>query len=442
MRASQTDSTGSLPPLFCRGWAACAALLVLLAGAARAGDPLVAVDFKRLDLTLLPDGWSLKDPGDVSIKDDQAKGKVLCINHKADNDPTLEIKLDITKVRGCKVRATAWGKCSIQYSAMPGQAMGPMLAIIRRAKGGDGWRQGSCCGPANTNWQALVNTLDIPIDAEAVTVSLSVVKVIGEGHFDELRVEVEGAPPPNPFAGAGQAPTPPAQAPAPFGQAPPAPTPGVPAATVPSAASSLPTPAGAATAPKKTVEDDGILFSPEIAATLAAALKKGAAERSYAVVGPGAPLRDIEAKPLGKWSRIAVAGNLFGAPAAPENLLSTLPGFVVAQKAEVVIVAGGACGAHKLSYLQLHDWVDVAKVCLRLGAVPVLALPPAGALDELRRDMLEAAKAANCPAVDPKNATLAPLRMQQLLDLLERHVLDRAPKAQTAKEATKRPTVE
>ncbi|MGD0092529.1 MAG: hypothetical protein ABSE73_21650, partial [Planctomycetota bacterium] len=147
MRALRTGSTGNPVPLSWRGWAACAAVLVLLAGAAKAADPLVSVDFKTLDLTQLPEGWSLKDAGDVSLKDDAAKGKVLCLNHKAGNNPTLDIKLDITKVRGCKVKAVAQARCSATFSAMPGNAVGPQLLLLWRKQGGQNSGIWACCKP-------------------------------------------------------------------------------------------------------------------------------------------------------------------------------------------------------------------------------------------------------------------------------------------------------
>jgi len=274
------------------------------------------------------------------------------------------------------------------------------------------------------------------VDADSVTVSFSVAQVVAEGYFDGLRVEAEGTPPPNPFAPGGQAPAPAAQAPTPPAQGAPV-APALSATPLPVAPSGI-----AASAPRKTVEDDGILFSPEIAAVLGAARRKGATERSYIVLGPGAPLRELGNKPLGKWTPMTAGSNLSGAAATAGNLLSGLPSFVVAHKAEVVLVAGGVLETHKLAYQELYDWVDVAKVCLRLGVTPVFVLPPAGPLDELRRDMLEAAKAANCPAVDLKNATLGPLRLQHLLDLLEVHVFDRAPKAPSKNDEKKGPAVE
>jgi len=415
-----------------------AVVLVLVAGSACAGEAFLAADFKNLDLGKLPEGWELKGttaPADISIADDPAKGKVLRICHKGGGCPALEIKLDIVRVRGVKVRASVLAKCPASYKPVPEKQGAPQLSLSCLAKGGQTLGMVSSASPDNLDWQNVAASYDVPADAEALTVSLRIVEVAADVCFDALRVEVEGSPPAQPVEGPPLPPSkgvqPAATPPAPAGQA-------APAATVAAPAKPKIVPTGAAaTAPSKSMENDGLVFSPEIAAVLAAARKKGAAERSYAVVGPGAQLLDSAAKPFGKWTRIAVSKDMSGTLAAPENLVSSLPGFVVAQKPEIVIVAGGACEARKLAYHESCDYEDLARICLRFGVMPVLAVPPAGPLDDLRTEMLEAAKAANCPAVEPKSPAQAPVRILQVLGLLERHVLERAPATEAAKAGAK-----
>jgi hypothetical protein len=79
-------------------------------------------------------------------------------------------------------------------------------------------------------------------------------------------------------------------------------------------------------------------------------------------------------------------------------------------------------------------------VCLRLGAVPVLVVPPAAPAkegpitmqDDQRTAMLRAAGEVNCPALDlsvkdPKDPARLTRLFKQMITLLDKHVFCRIP---------------
>jgi hypothetical protein len=393
---------------------------------------IVSEDFEKLDLAKLPQGWWLEEPGDISIADDPAKGKVLRINHKGNGNPGLVIKLDIDKVRGRTIRVSALGKCPGMYIAAPERRGGPQLQIICQNKGGAANLAYSLMPPTFPDWVTPSISWNVPADAEAVTVSVRVVFVAADVYFDSLRVEAMGDPVAPPAGGAG----------APPAQGVPNATPGNPAAGKPNVPAA-PVPTGAAaSAPLKGLDEDGIIFSPEIAAAVRAERKAGATARSFAVVGPGAPIRELEGKGVEKWKGVPSPRELAGALAQPESLTASLPSFVAANKPEVVIVVGDTSGARKLSFNERFDWEDLARICLRFGAVPVLAVPPAGANDELRREMVEAAKLAGCPVMDLKNPAALGARAKLAFDLVERHVFERGGIGPAAKSGAKEPATD
>ena len=388
-------------PCVRHGLIACTLWGALLGMAAGAGEVLVSEDFKKFDLGNLPAGWSMDQGGDLSIVDDPAKGKVLRIFHKGNGCPALVLKLDIAKVRGRSLRATVWGKCPGAYTPLPDQKGWPQILLMCFDKSGAGSGQISWVPPNTTDWRQLSASHAVPADAQTVTVSLRVLLVTADAYFSGLQVEADGAPatqpqPANPFSGQ------------------------------PAAATPLPPSAAAANAPAKALEGDGIVFSPEIASVMYAGRKPGATARSFAVVGPGAPAKDIEGKPLEKWTRAVSGKNVTGTPAVPESLLLSLPEFVAASKPEVVIIVGETAPGRKLSLVnERFDWEDLAGICLRFGAVPVLAVPSKTANNDLRRDMLEAARMASCPVMDLTTPALSARHARELFDLLEKHVFGR-----------------
>jgi len=390
---------------------ACAVLCVLLASAAGANEVLVSEDFEKLDLSKLPEGWSVDQGGDLSIVSDPAKGKVLRIFHKGNGCPALVVKLDAAKVRGRTIRATVWGKCPGAYTPLPDQKGWPQLLLMCFDKAGAGNGMIGYVPPNTTDWRQLSTSHAVPADAQTVTVSLRILLVTADAYFDGLQVEVEGAPVPQP-------------------------QPASPFSGQPAAATPLPPTAAAANAPTKMLEGDGIIFSPVIASAMHSFRKPGATERSFAVVGPGAPVKDLEGKPLETWTRVASGKDVTGIQAMPEGLLLSLPVFVTGNKPEVVIIVGETATGRKLSLAnERFDWEDLAGICLRFGAVPVLAVPSQAANNDLRQAMLESARLANCPVMDLTMPGLVARRARQVLDLLEKHVFGRETPETAAKRA-------
>ncbi|MCY3020578.1 MAG: hypothetical protein NTW87_16280 [Planctomycetota bacterium] len=436
MRAGRLQNAGGLRRPGGSGRILCVAAVGLLACAANALETLLSEDFEKLDLAKLPEGWSLQEPGDISIAGDPMKGQVLRINHKGNGAPTLTVKLDVAKCRGRTVYASVSIKCPGSFTPIPAKTGFPQI-MVAALKGG-GWNGlVAYIQPNNPGWQSAMVTYRVPADAEGVTVALRVVAVAADAYFDGLVVTAEA----DQGAAAGNAPPPaqPAAQPRPQADTQPGGQPAAQPGSTPA-----PTPTGAAaTAPKRTLDEDMMAFNPEIAATLQAARKPSASARSFAVVGPGAPVRDIDGKPLDKWTHVAGTKDVQGPAAAPDSLLVALPAFIVANKLEVVILVGEASEGRKLVPLnERFDWEDLARVCRRLGAVPVLAVPPAGANDDLRREMVEAARLAYCPIMDLKTPAMAAKRTRQLFDLLEQHVFERAAPPSATKGETAAPVDE
>lgn len=187
-------------------------------------------------------------------------------------------------------------------------------------------------------------------------------------------------------------------------------------------------------APHRTLEEGGVLFNPEIAGAMQQVSKAGTAY-TFAVLGPGLAAKDFDSKALGKWMRAPAAKELVGPPATPRFLLANLPPFLTGQKPEVLFLAGDSAATKKINRFDALDWEDLARLCLRLGVVPVLLAPtgtaPKGAAGDAPEDqreiMVAAAAAVNCPVIDTKNTAQLPRLMQQTLTLLDQHVFGRAP---------------
>jgi hypothetical protein len=381
----------------------CAVLLAILP-LAHAGEVILSENFDQLDLAKLPPGWSLVTPDEVSITTTPDKGKALRIVHKGGGQAALVIPLDVAKARGHTVRATAVIKCPEPF--MPAMDKGgfPHLSLTFGAAGGGS--RGIIARPNQDvrGWQVANISLQVPADAESVAVTARVPYVATEALFDDIKVELEGEPV-APAAPAGQTQTPAAPA-----------TP--PAAKPPDAT---------AQAPAKALDQDGLSFGPDIAAATKAAKRRGATPATCAFAGPGAPLAGLDAKQSQGWTVVPSGKEIAGAAAPPEALLSALPLFITKNKPEVIFLVAESAGARKLSRDERYNWEDLARLCLRLGAVPVLVVPPAGTLDELRREVVWAAEAVKCPMLDPKPPTTLSLRTSQTLDLVARHVFDRKP---------------
>jgi hypothetical protein len=125
------------------------------------------------------------------------------------------------------------------------------------------------------------------------------------------------------------------------------------------------------------------------------------------------------------------AKELTGAAATPRALLVSLPDLLVKEKPELVVFFGETAPARKVTMEEQYDWQDLARLCLRFGSIPVLALPPPpGEKEEnkdVRRVMQQAAEDVKCPAVCVKAPTTAPKRIAELGILVEKYVFGRIP---------------
>jgi hypothetical protein len=282
--------------------------------------------------------------------------------------------------------------------------------------------------PGKPDWQNIVNHTTIDPECQSVVgVSLRIDLVAAEVFFDDFSVEMDPDlnTQPKKSAPGGTAAA---------GGAQPAPAP----------ATNL---SPAQRAPKKTLEDSGALFGPEMAAALQKAIKPGAAN-TYVVLGPGLPVAGLDSgKVPDKWTRVPNSKEFVGSAAAPRALLAALPEFLTKNKPEIVFLVGEGTLTRKTTMLEPLDWEDLARVCLRMGAVPVFAVPPAapnkegpvGMAEDLRTSMVKAATEVNCPAIDMKTAQLIPRLVKQMISALDMHVFCRTP---IEAPGTKKPGVE
>ena len=394
-----------------------AILAVPCSGAAE----ILRENFDNFDVKSLPPNWTLQVSGDFSTVDEAGRGKVLKINHKGNGWPSLTAVLDVAKVQGHTIRIAAAAKCPGNYTAVPDKPWArPRLKLV--VKGSDGKEREfrAEVEPNKPDWQSVSATASVDKDAQAIRASLGIDLVAAEVFFDDFVVEVDpdakvAQPNPNPqpavvnptktSSGTG------AQAPPPGGDS------------------------AAAKAPKRNLDEGGALFGPEIAAAMMKAAKPGQApEFKLVVVGPGMPMREFEGKVPDKWVRLP-AKDVPGTTAAPRALLVTLPDVLAKSKPEVVFVVGETAPTRKTTMLECLDWEDLARVCLRMGVVPVFAVPPAapakdgpiGMAEDLRASMIKAASEVNCPAIDLKTTAQVPRLVTQMLGLLDRHVFCRVP---------------
>jgi hypothetical protein len=184
-------------------------------------------------------------------------------------------------------------------------------------------------------------------------------------------------------------------------------------------------------APRKKLEGVGVSFGPEIALRLRTGLRKNpAAAKKILCAGPGWPNREVEVKAPEGWSVVPPARELTGPAAAPLSLLDFLPEQLAKENSEVVFLFGDAGVARKLSPGEQADWEDAARLCLRLGALPVLVPAPAtgdAEKDEVRQTLLRLAEQNQWPVVELQPAPAFSQRAGTLLGLFEKHVFCRVP---------------
>jgi hypothetical protein len=190
--------------------------------------------------------------------------------------------------------------------------------------------------------------------------------------------------------------------------------------------------------PTKTFDDGGFTFNADMVKALKAAMARGGAgnKNTVALVGVGLPSKDLSTKVPSGWTPISLkdaAKELIGAGAAPRILLAQLPEFLAKEKPEIVIIVSDMAGGRKLTDTEQYDWEDAARLCMRMGALPILGVPPSfpGEKDakDLRTLVTEAANGANCPTIDMKAPSQFSKRFAELAVLLETHLYNRTPTA-------------
>jgi len=396
----------SLIPVFC---------IFLSCATHAAAEVLYSEDFEKFDVSKPPKDVAISGGGDVSVVDDPARGKVLCIKTAGGAYPGLTFSMDINKIRGGTLKFTVAGKCPGELPVVADKpwAKAKLILIAKDKAGKDTYAGGHLEGN-KPDWQDLTATFKVGDDVESVQIALRAELVACEVFFDGLKIELEGG-------GAPAAP----------GTTPPPATPATPkdpkvAAKTPAGKPLDTTPQGRS--PKKTFEDGGMLFGPEIATAMKKAIKPGATPNTILVVGPGLPFKEMDNfKPIGKWQTLPIAKELTGASATPSHLLALLPPFLGKNKPEVVVFFGESTGTRKPTNDERLDWEDLARICKRMGALPVFAVPAAGTQEELRKDLLEGVNLAFAPAIDLKAPSTVPKRLAQMLDLFDRHIFERTP---------------
>lgn len=429
--------------------------VLILAGAARSGEVLLVEDFEKFDLKK-PANWVVSVPDALSIVDETGHGKVLRIDAKG-GWPHLNVQIDVNKLRGHQVRVAASVKFPGTYTPLEKKEWArPKLQLIIKDKNGKDTYAGTDLQGGKPDWQNVEGVITVDKEADSANLFLRVDLVTADILFDDVSVEVDpdlSKPPPKSM---------PAANPPTVAQTTPPVTPATPPKTTPApkvdpkAPVPAPAPTGpeaiAKKAPKNTIEDGGFIFSPELALALQKAIKPGATKNSYALLGPGIPIKELEAKLPEKWTRVAASEKTAGPQASPRSLLASLPEFISRNKPEVVFFFGETtAGGRKPSSSEHFDWEDLARVCIRMGAIPVLAVPAAGTSDpkpgeareDLRTSMISAAGDAGCAAIDLKIPSQIPRRVATMTDLFDKFVFCRVePDAPAAGAGPKKPIEE
>lgn len=404
--------------------------LPALLGRLAAGEIVLTENFDALKLNELPPEWTKMEPTMLSMVDEEGRGKVLKIANSDERYAALVGKINPAKAAGKIVRVTVFAKFPGTYETLADKLWAAPKVLIDVHDAADKSTVTELVPQQHKpEWQERKADVTIPPGAKSVTVSLCVQFVTATVYFDNLTLEIVGdapaavPPPPAPVAPAAQA------------------TPAAPGPPAPAAPLDPDSPAGrAAKAPKKALADDGISFGPDFALNLQKiALAKKAAPNTILFVGPGIGEKDPLPKLSSGWTALPLAPKLTGHSATPRHLLEELPKFLLDKKPEVVLLAGDEFPGRKPSSTEAEDWEDVASLCARMGAVPIIAVQPLGAKDEalesIRAAIHKALDIDNLVALSPQPAELYPRRVSALLTLLDRHVFLRG-KADDAKSTT------
>ena len=404
-----------------------AIVLLALVGRLAAGEIVLSENFDALNLNELPPEWTKMEPTMLSMVEEVGRGKVLKIASSDERYAALVGKIDPARVAGKIVRVTVFAKFPGTYETLADKLWAAPKVIVEVTDAADKATQTELVPQQHKpEWQERKNDVTIPAGAKSVTVSLCVQFVTATVYYDNLTLEIVGDAPAAPVAPVVQA----VQA-APGPPAPPAPA-------TPAASLDPESPAGrAAKAPKKALADDGISFGPDFALNLQKiALAKKATPNTILYVGPGIGEKDPLPKLSAGWNALPHAPKLTGHAANPRHLLEELPKFLFDKKPEVVLIAGDEALVRKPTSTEAEDWEDVANLCARMGAVPVIVMQTTASKDETLESIHSAMRKAidinNFVALSSQPADLYPRRISALLTLLDRHVFLRG-KADDAK---------
>jgi hypothetical protein len=364
---------------------ACLSALLLLRSVC-AGEFALREDFEKLDLNALPLGYSTFK-SDFAIIADPAKGKALKISQRGGDDPEFSMQLDLNKVAGHTLRIVCFARLPAALKPVDGKPdAGPLLKFI--AKDHEGTDKVATKVPAadTKEWQRLALIATVDKDAAMACVNVGLNLSAGEVQFASLSVEVDPDTRVEELADA------------------------------------------AAKAPVRKLELGGIAFDPEIADAMQKTRAKSKVNaNAMTFAGPGLPVPELEAKPPGGWT--VKSGRELDT--APRLLLAQLPEVLGREKPEIVFLFGDANSTRKVPALERLDWEDVARLCLRLGSVPVL-VPPVSQNNEdkdaVRAAMLHGAEVVHCPVMEMGAAAATPARLGDATMLIQKHVFARDPK--------------
>jgi hypothetical protein len=357
--------------------------ILLFCRALYAGEVIVHESFDALDIKNLPLGYSVFGQ-DFAVVADTAQGKALKISQRTAENPEFSIHLDLNKVAGHTVRVLAFVRVPVEIKPVDGKPDAqPELKFITKDHAGADKVASKNPLASNREWQRLSILGAIDKDAAAASVNVGLKNVAGEVLFAKISVEVD-----------------------------------------PDTRLELLAEA-AAKAPVRKGDMSGITFGPDIAEAMQKGRDKSKAiPNTLLFAGPGLPVPELEAKLPAGWT----AKNSKELDAPPRTLLALLAESLGKEKPEVVFLIGDGGSARKLAALERVDWEDLARLSLRLGAVPVLVTPALQNNDDkdvLRGAMLRAAEVAHCPVMELGAANANPARLNDAVQLVQKYILAR-----------------
>ncbi len=349
-----------------------------------AGEIVLNEDFDKLDLKALPTGYSTFR-GEFAIIPDATRGKVLKISQRGGDDPELSMQLDLNKVAGHNLRIVAFVRVPVALKPVDGKPDGvPQLKFITKDHEGTDKVLTKVPASDNKEWQRLSLLAAVDKDSAMACVNLTLNLAAGEVQFGTVSVEIDPDTRQEQLAEA------------------------------------------ASKAPARKMDMGGVAFGPDVAEAMQKGHEKSKATPGVMMfAGPGLPIPELDGKPPAGWT----AKTAKELDATPRTLLAVLPEAIGRDKPEIVYLIGDGNPTRKPPGLERIDWEDLAKVCLRLGAVPVLVVPVGVNNEEkdvVRAAMLHAADVVHCPVMElgaAGGATSA--RIGDLAMLAAKHIFGR-----------------